>query len=165
MDFSVTGTMIWYFYICRREVWLMAHSLEADQEHQDLEIGRILHESSYKRRRKEIDLGHIKVDLISKQNEKLVIGEVKKSSSFKKSARMQLAYYIQELKERGYEVEGYLQFPEEKNREKVELNDRLSAQLDKTVEKIKTIAGKEHPPEVEKIKYCRKCAYEEFCWA
>ncbi|MCD6318594.1 Dna2/Cas4 domain-containing protein, partial [Candidatus Aerophobetes bacterium] len=23
----ITGTLIWYYYICRREVWLMAHEL------------------------------------------------------------------------------------------------------------------------------------------
>jgi len=28
-ELRVTGTMVWYYYVCQREVWLMAHQLEA----------------------------------------------------------------------------------------------------------------------------------------
>jgi len=29
---EITGTLIWYYYICPREVWLMAHELNPNQE-------------------------------------------------------------------------------------------------------------------------------------
>lgn len=165
MDIRITGTMIWYYYICKREVWLMIHSLEPDQSYQSLEIGRLIHENSYKRKKKEIDLGNIKIDLVGVEDGNLVLGEVKKSSSFKKSAKMQLAYYLRELKGKGYSAVGYLRFPEERKKEKVELNEELEKELERTKKRIKEIANKKVPPAPKKIKYCSKCAYEEFCWA
>ncbi|MBM3239523.1 Dna2/Cas4 domain-containing protein [Candidatus Poribacteria bacterium] len=30
-NINITGTLIWYYYICKREVWLMSRSLEAEQ--------------------------------------------------------------------------------------------------------------------------------------
>lgn len=58
MDFQVTGTLVWYYYICKREVWLMAHQLIPDQEQENVRIGKIIGENSYNRDKKEIDLGN-----------------------------------------------------------------------------------------------------------
>lgn len=52
----VNGTLIWYFYICEREVWLMSRRIEPDQDKDALVIGRYLHENSYNRKKKEVDL-------------------------------------------------------------------------------------------------------------
>jgi CRISPR/Cas system-associated exonuclease Cas4 (RecB family) len=35
----ITGTLLWYYAICKREVWLMAHSIAPDEENQALEMG------------------------------------------------------------------------------------------------------------------------------
>jgi len=29
---NITGTLIWYYYICERECWLMAHQINPHQE-------------------------------------------------------------------------------------------------------------------------------------
>ena len=50
----ITGTLILFYYICRREVWLMAHELHPNQENPFLEIGRLIHQESYSREKKEI---------------------------------------------------------------------------------------------------------------
>jgi len=36
---KITGTLIWYYYMCPRETWLMAHELSPNQEDPFLEIG------------------------------------------------------------------------------------------------------------------------------
>jgi len=41
MSSNVTGTLIWYYYICHREVWLMARRIEPSQENPFIEIGRL----------------------------------------------------------------------------------------------------------------------------
>ena len=38
-EFKVSGTYIWYYCICQREVWLLAHALEADQQDENIQIG------------------------------------------------------------------------------------------------------------------------------
>lgn len=164
-EVNITGTLIWYYFICKREVWLISHGLEANQDNEYLEIGRIIQESSYKRKNKELDLGNIKVDLISKEEDKVVIGEVKKTSSFIESASMQLAFYLLELEKRGIDAIGYLHFPKEKKKIKIELDDETKTELYKAIKDIENLIKVEKPPAVEKNKYCRKCAYQEFCWA
>lgn len=49
---DVNGTHIWYYFICKREVWLIAHQIAADQEDDNLEIGRFISETSYQRQKK-----------------------------------------------------------------------------------------------------------------
>ena len=88
---KVTGTLMWYYYICHREVWLMAHQINPDQDQNLLDYGRFLHEKAYARDKKEITVGHLKFDILRKKGGEFVIGEVKKSSKYEQSATMQLA--------------------------------------------------------------------------
>lgn len=100
-DLYVTGTLVWYYYICHREVWLMGRQITPDEDDSNVELGRFLHQLRYGRDKKEINLGNIKIDIMRRDSEEIVIGEIKKSSRFKESARMQLGFYLKELKERG----------------------------------------------------------------
>lgn len=49
---NITSTLIWYYFICKREVWLMGHEITPFQDDPFLEIGRILHSEVYKREKK-----------------------------------------------------------------------------------------------------------------
>jgi len=164
-DFRITGTLIWYYYICKREVWLMARQIVPEQENPHIELGRFISETTYKRDKKQIHLEGIIIDLAKLDHEKLVIGEVKKSSKFSDSARMQLYYYLYVLRDYGIEAEGELLFPKEKKREKVVLTDDIVRELEAAIKEIREIVSQELPPEAIKIGYCRNCAYREFCWS
>lgn len=94
----------------------MSRQLTPDQEDSNIEIGRFFHEESYKKNKKEISLGNIVIDVIKKENGQLVVGEVKKTSKFKQSARMQLLFYLKQLKDLGIQASGSLMFPKEKKR-------------------------------------------------
>jgi CRISPR-associated exonuclease Cas4 len=161
----VTGTLVWYYYICAREVWLMARNINPDQDDANVDLGRFISESTYQRDKKEISIGHIKLDIMRKEKGRLVVGEVKKSSKYVKSATMQLAFYLQELRELGIEAEGELMFPKEKKKIQVVLTPQIEEEIDKAKADILRIAYLEAPPAPKKISYCRNCAYAEFCWA
>ena len=161
---KITGTLIWYYYICPREVWFMSHELNPEQDNPFLEIGRLIHEDSYKREKKEISVGNMKIDLIKKANGETIIGEVKKSSHFEKSARMQLAFYLYRLKEKGINATGELLIPKEKKKISVELTPDVENELMQVFKKIREIISEEKPPELVKNRYCSNCAYREFCW-
>jgi CRISPR-associated exonuclease Cas4 len=164
-EFNVTGTYIWYYFICKREVWLLAHGIEADQQNEDMQMGNVIHESSYNREYKEIEFGHSKFDVVSKKEGKLVIGEMKKSSRFIESSKMQLLFYLKELHDNDISAEGVLMFPDEKKRETVILDNESIARIEYVINDIIKIVNQKNPPIAEKIKYCKKCAYSEFCWA
>lgn len=165
MDFSVTGTLVWYYYICQREVWLMAHQLIPDQENENVQIGKIIGENTYPRDKKEIDLGNAKLDLIRTEDGELIVGEVKKSSRFIESASKQLLFYLLQLKDMGIAARGELLIPEEREKIDVILNDLTENEIRQTSMAIENIVKSDKPPEVRKNKYCRTCAYSEFCWS
>jgi CRISPR-associated exonuclease Cas4 len=164
-DFKITGTLIWYYYICKREVWLMARQIVPEQENPHIEIGKFISETTYKRDKKQIHLEGITIDLAKLDDEKLVIGEVKKTSKFRDSARMQLCYYLYVLRDYGIEAEGELLFPKEKKREKVVLTDEVIKELESTIKEIREIVSRELPPPAVRIGYCTNCGYREFCWS
>ncbi len=164
-EFRITGTYIWYYCICRREVWLLSRGITADQEDTNVEIGRFLHEQSYAREKKEIEFNGMKFDIVKRKDGQLVIGEIKKSSKFIESARMQLLYYLHELERNGLRVTRMLMVPEEKLREEVKLDEGTKNQLNKVIEDIWNIVCSDKPPEAVRNHYCPNCAYAEMCWA
>jgi len=107
---------------------------------------------------------NLKIDLVKKENNDVVVAEIKKSSKAKKSAQLQLAYYLYRLKEIGITARGELLFPKEKKREKVVLTKELESTLQAVLLDIEEISNREKPPELKKILYCRNCAYRDFCW-
>jgi len=142
----------------------MARELSPNQEDPFLEIGRLLQEDTYKREKKEITVGNMKIDLIKRKNGETVVGEIKKSSRFERSAIMQLAFYLYGLKKRGINAKGELMVPKERKRIPVELTPDIEDELRQAFRQIKYIITQNNPPEPVKNKYCSRCAYREFCW-
>lgn len=149
----------------------MSRCLEPYQSNPFIEIGKLLSKEAYSKERKEIMLqtpelsGGMVIDLLKKEGEDVVVGEVKKSSRFEKSAKMQLAYYLWRLKILGIQARGELLFPKERKRITITLTDDLEQELARAQRNIKQIIALEKPPELKKIKYCKKCGYQELCWA
>lgn len=164
-EFPVTGTHIWYYFICKRELWLMMHSIAPDQEDENVDIGRFLHEYYSKRGKEEVDIGSGKVDRLKKVGSNLIVQEIKKTSKFKESSYFQLLFYLDQLEQMGIQAKGELLFSEEKTKEKVELNDENRKKLYEAIDEIHSIAKMPVPPPPKKIKFCRPCAYREYCWA
>jgi len=162
---NINGTLIWYYYICPRETWLMARHITPDEHDENIEWGRFLHEHSYGRDDKEIAVGNIKIDLLEKENGDLVIGEVKKSSKYLQSAKMQLLFYLSELKKLGIEAEGRLMFPEERKNIEIHLDEEAQEELNCACKDIANIVESELPPQPVRIHWCTNCAYAEMCWA
>jgi len=54
---EVNGTLIWYYNICKREVWLMCRNIVPDPSDENIDYGRFMHEQTYKRNKKEIAFG------------------------------------------------------------------------------------------------------------
>ncbi|NSW90411.1 MAG: CRISPR-associated protein Cas4 [Firmicutes bacterium] len=162
---KVTGTLVWYYCICKREVWLMARNISSDQDNELLDIGRFIHEHSYSRKEKELELENMKLDIIENINGTVIVEEIKKTSKFIESSKMQLLFYLYELDKKGIAAEGLLLFPEEKKRERVVLDEEKKSEIEAVIRDILSITSMERPPEPAKSHYCKSCAYAEFCWA
>ena len=162
---EVNGTLIWYYHICPREVWLMSHSIVPDQQDDAIDYGRFLHERSYKRNKKEIAFGNVKFDVLLETGDQIVIGETKKSSTYMEASKWQLLYYLQVLEEAGIHASGMLLYPEERKRIPVELDASAEAILKTTQEAIADLQQQEKPPKVKRCRYCFHCGYREYCYS
>lgn len=163
-EIGISGTLIWYYYICQREVWLIAHQLTPDQDDANLLLGKYINDTAYDRERKELVIGSSKIDIYRFEDNGLVVSEVKKSSKYRKSARMQLAFYLKELATKGIRARGELRFPLEKAREPLILDRDTVKELRRAERDILRILYPEKPPSPTKNPFCKKCAYAEFCW-
>jgi CRISPR-associated exonuclease Cas4 len=162
---EVTGTLVWYYAICPREAWLMAHQMEPEREFELLAEGRLNQEAHYKRSTKELSLPGMRLDRVRREGGKLIVSEVKKSSRFLPATRLQLGYYLWRLAEEGMEASGEILVPEERKREVVELTPELKESVETLVREIESLVERPEPPPAEKIPFCKRCAYAEFCWS
>jgi CRISPR-associated exonuclease Cas4 len=183
---TLTGTLVWYYVACQRQCWLIAHEVNADQDNELLDLGRQLHEQSYQRERKELTMPGMKIDVLkvkgspgsrgslSNQDTKspgnqdtptLVVCEVKKSDRFLRSAVMQLCFYLWRLKQQGVTAKGELLIPRKKKRIPVELTDAKERELERMMREIEQLVAQPKPPAAVKGRFCKKCAYEEFCFS
>ena len=164
-DVNITGTLVWYYAICRRECWLMAHQIEPERDNDLLALGRLNTEAHYERQSKEVTLpGGVRVDQVRRENGKLVLQEIKKSSKFLEAASLQLAYYLWVLEQEGVAATGEVLVPEERKREVVALDD-VRTELLTAMDAIKRLVAEPRPPRAEWLRYCKTCAYAEFCWS
>ena len=160
----ITGNLVNAYYICQRKLWLFAHEINPALENPYLEIGSLIGEETYKKDKREILFGNIKIDLVKKESGNTVVAEIKKSSKGINAARMQLLFYLYKLKERGIDARGELLIPKERKKIDVELDKATEEKLKDALVKIELIITSELPPVPQKIPFCRKCTYFEFCW-
>jgi len=165
VSIEVTGTLVWYYAICPREAWLMAHEIEPEREFELLAEGRLNQETHYKRATKELSLPGMRLDQVRREGGHLIVSEVKKSSRFLPATRLQLGYYLWRLDKEEIEASGEILVPAERKREVVELTLELIEEVKGIMARISALIEESTPPPAERIPFCKRCAYAEFCWS
>jgi len=141
---------------------VFANQINMNYNSDDISIGRHIHEKSYSREKKNINLGDIAFDFI-KGGDKDVIYEIKKSSKLEEPVRYQLYYYLWNAKKMGRDMEGMLVYPEEKKREKLILTPEVEKKIERIIQEIPSIVNNPSPPPVIIKPYCKRCTYYELC--
>lgn len=162
-NIQITGTEFNYYHICKRKLWLFSHDIEMEQESDNVLLGKLIHENSYQRKKKEILIdGVIKIDFMDDE----AVHEVKKSNKMEDSHVGQLLYYIYCLKQKGVDIrKGIINYPKQRRKTELELTPEKEDEIRETIKKIKEIENLEQPPELLNSKICKKCGYEEFCYS
>lgn len=162
-DLKVQGVKINYYYICKRKLWLFSKGITMEQNSNRVESGKILHESSYTRmKNKEVLIDDIlKLDIIKGDH----VREVKISSKMQEADEMQLYYYLYYLKKvLGIEKKGLINYVKEKKQDELILTQEIEKKIENTLININILCKNKYPPKLEKLPYCTKCAYFEFCF-
>jgi CRISPR-associated exonuclease Cas4 len=164
--FRVSYAMIWHYYMCHRQVWLMAHCFVPDRE----EPGTLLRprpsEQPTGPELKMPDFEFVKFDTTSNAIDgNILIAELKRSSRYLQSARMHLLFFLDEFRRNGLRASGELRIKREGRRETVRLGKREQRELERVKAEVVKLAYLPRPPKATKTQWCRDCAYSQFCWA
>jgi CRISPR-associated exonuclease Cas4 len=161
-EVRITGLMVQYYHVCKRELWFMSRGIDIDRETTNIQRGTHVDETSYQNSRRSFMIGNrIQLDVLESGD----VMEVKVSSALEKPARMQLLFYLWFLRE-VYDIEkdGVLAFPTERKRESVQLDESATAEIEATIRGILRTVNRETPPELSKKSYCDSCLYQDICW-
>lgn len=159
---DISGVEISYYFICKRKLWLFAHNIQMEHTSEAVKIGSKVHETSYKRKRKEITMDGIKLDFI--EPGKGLVHEVKKSKAVENAHLWQLKYYLYRLKQLGLDFSGKIDYPLIRRTENVFFDESDEAEMDGILKDIGEIRLLNTPPEGERSGICKKCSYYEFCF-
>jgi len=162
---TVTGTMVNYFFHCKRQCWLFANRVNLEDNSEDVHIGRVMHEIRKEEGKNdsEIAIESIKVDSISDE----YVTEIKKSDADITAAKWQLIFYLKILKDKGIERKGRLEVAEKNKQSKkyhtYELTTDLEKELEEVISNVEKLVISQQVPLVERNNKCKKCAYYEYC--
>ncbi len=163
---KITGTIINYYFHCKRQCYLFANRLNLEDNSEDVRIGRVLHEIRAKDNKdSEIKYENIVLDKVSSK----YIEEYKKSDADTEAARMQLIFYLKQLQDKGIIKDGKLIYDEKNKKtgrktEIIKLDDNNIKQLNECIESIEQLVKQGKVPELEKDKKCKRCAYYDYCY-
>jgi CRISPR-associated exonuclease Cas4 len=162
---KINGTLINYYFHCKRQFWLHGNRINLEDNSEDVRIGKILHElKSEGKKNTEISIDNVKIDKIT--DEYLV--EIKKSDADIEAVNWQVILYLKILKDKGIERKGKIEFEEKNKQNKKILYVELTEELEKELERLKIDMEKlmesEMPPKTYEVKKCKKCAYYEYCY-
>ena len=159
----ITGVKIDYYHICHTKLWLFSHNITLEPGHENVEIGKQLHEDRYKRDGKDVTIDNtISIDFV-RRGSVIELHEVKKTKKMADADRAQLLFYLYYLKQRGVNAEGVINYPLIRETVQVTLTSVDEAGLRKDIREIERIVQGDMPhPKRKRI--CAKCAYLEFCF-
>ena len=161
---KVNGTLINYYFHCRRQCYLHGNRLNLEDNSEIVKIGKAMHEEKATSENSEISIDNIKIDKLTKE----YLTEVKKSDADVEAATWQLLYYLKVLRDKGIVRRGKLECIEKnKSDNKIlyfELTNEIERELLNYIEDIDKLLTGGKVPKVLNSAKCKKCAYYEYCY-
>ncbi|MCR4945187.1 MAG: CRISPR-associated protein Cas4 [Clostridium sp.] len=162
---KINGTLINYYFHCKRQCYLHGNRLNLEDNSELVKIGRAIHEEKNSTSKNtEITIDNIKIDKLTKD----YVTEIKKSDADPKAGKWQLLFYLKVLKDKGINRKGKLQFVEKNKKESkvmiYELTPALENELMKIEDDINKLINSNNVPSCINEPKCKKCAYYEYCY-
>jgi len=159
----ITGTLIHYYATCKREAWLYSRRIHADQWDENILMGKALAEIKEEQLLHDFPFSNLKFDKIGKQRGHYMVTEYKKSMSNPDGAKMQLLFYMWQLKTslnlkviNGMIVSGRTKISVLGNEENIEL-------ISNFIDEVSQFVSQPKPPLFVENKFCKGCGYRDYC--
>ncbi|WP_077920493.1 CRISPR-associated protein Cas4 [Spirosoma sp. 209] len=161
-----TATLIAYYHLCHRKLWLHAHQIRMEHTSEAVAEGKQLHERAYPQRAeryREIILDGSKIDFYDPYDK--VVHELKKSNKLEHSHVAQVQFYLYLLRKNGIDgATGLIEYPKLRQTERVALTNEDVPMVENWIREVERIVDSEQcPPRLAKSR-CRSCSYFDFCW-
>lgn len=111
---KVNGTLINYYFHCRRQCYLFGNRLNLEDNSEEVRIGKALHKERGDKENTEIAIENIRLDKLTDE----YLTELKKSDADVEASKWQLIFYLKVLKEKGIIRKGKLEFAEKNKSDK-----------------------------------------------
>lgn len=163
MQKDITGVMVYYYEVCKRKLWYFYNEIQMEQGNEAVAIGKTIDEETYKRDKKHINIDNIiNIDFIRSKG---ILHEVKKSNKIEEASILQVKYYLYFLQKRGVDnIKAQIDYPLLKKNIEVELTELDIKNIEQILNDIKVIVEKNIPPELDKKRICKSCAYYDLCF-
>lgn len=134
-----------------------------EQENENVKIGKILDEETYKRDEKHINIDNvINIDFIRSSG---ILHEIKKSKKIEDAGILQVKYYLYYLKQKGVAgIKARIDYPLLKKSMEIELTDEDVKEIENVLSDIHSIVSRDFPPELKKKNIYKSCAYFDLCF-
>lgn len=161
----VNGTLINYYFHCKRQCYLHGNRLNLEDNSEQVKIGKAIHEEkAAEGKYTELAIDNIRLDKLTRD----YLTEIKKSDADVEAARWQLLYYLKVLKTKGIIRKGRLEFVEKNKTDRkiiyVELTEDNESQLEIYIKEIEKLIQQDGIPECLNMPKCKKCSYYEYCY-
>lgn len=162
---NISGTVINYYFHCRRQCWLFANRINMEDNSEDVRIGKVLHELKLQdNKQSEVLIGNIRVDKLTNE----YLEELKKSDADVEAVKWQTLYYLKVLKEKGIKRNGKIIFHEKKKQTHkivyVELTEEIESRLDRIIKEVDEYIQGPLPDSPISSAKCKRCSYYEYCF-
>ncbi len=159
----ITGTLIHYYVTCKREAWLYSRRVHADQWDENIAMGKALAEIKEDQLHT-FPFSQLKFDKIGKQRGHYLITEYKKTLKNSEGAKMQLLFYMYQLKNslKLREINGKV--ISGKTVLFVEGNEENMHKMQNLIDEVRHFLETDAPPPFQKIKFCNACGYRDYCY-
>lgn len=171
----ITATLVNYFMLCHRKVWLHANGILMEHTSDLVSEGKLVGQESYPQRAErwtEIEVSAepssgirlaAKIDFFDPQAG--VVHEVKKSDAKEAAHIAQVQFYLYVLRLNQIKAEfGLIEYPKIRSTEKVFLTEVDQQILEDKILRVSEIINREECPEKLPISKCKSCSFFEFCW-
>ncbi|MBP2639594.1 MAG: CRISPR-associated exonuclease, Cas4 family [Firmicutes bacterium] len=160
---QINGTMVSYYFVCKRKLWYLCHNIRMEQENENVKIGKILDESSYRQEEKHVMIDNlINIDFIKKTG---VLHEIKKSKKMENVEIWQVKYYLYYLHQKGLSgIKGKIDYPLLRQTMDVDLTTEDEQVIENMLTEIQGIAEGPIPAIPAKLRICKSCAYYDLCY-
>lgn len=174
---TINATLLNYYLICHRKLWLHAHVIRMEHTSDVVYEGKLIGEMSYPQRAErytEVEIpGKLPADPSISLSAKIdfydphlgIVHEIKKSNAKEQAHVVQVQFYLYLLRQNGIDARsGLLEYPRLRQTETVSLEPEDVTSLEKQIEEVNRIVRLEKCPALLPKSKCRSCSYYEFCW-